>query len=207
MNGSTKTAWVLGGLGIAGLVAYLAFRNGGGSDRGGASGDGEAGDSGASDLGASPWSLEGIGATLTQWSQQVGSLVGITPRGIRNNNPGNLMYSASVAWNGQTGEDSGGYAVFDTPEHGVRAMGHQLMDYAGRGMNTVSAIISTWAPAIAGNPTGAYIANVAAALGVDPAASIDVYGNLPALAAAIIQQENGEQPYAAADLETWVYET
>ncbi|HFX8036006.1 TPA: hypothetical protein ACIF5E_004931, partial [Escherichia coli] len=43
-------------------------------------------------------------------------------RGIRNNNPGNLEYSKTNPWVGQTGDD-GRFAKFETPEHGIRALG------------------------------------------------------------------------------------
>ena len=131
---------------------------------------------------------------------------GFEPRGIRNNNPGNLRYIADPAraWNGQAGNDNG-YGIYSSPAYGVRALGHQLMNYAAAGETSIAALISTWAPASDGNNTGAYIADVAAQMGVDPAAPIDVYANLPALANAIIQHENGQNPYAPADVQGWVY--
>lgn len=53
---------------------------------------------------------------------------GDATRGIRNNNPGNLEYSKSNPWVGQNGDD-GRFAKFETPEHGIRALGRNLMSY------------------------------------------------------------------------------
>ncbi|MSH34709.1 hypothetical protein GKF49_25355, partial [Escherichia coli] len=62
-------------------------------------------------------------------------------RGIRNNNPGNLEYSKTNPWVGQTGDD-GRFAKFETPEHGIRALGRNLMSYQRQGIDTVSEIIN-----------------------------------------------------------------
>ena len=131
---------------------------------------------------------------------------GFEPRGLRNHNPGNLRYipDPARAWNGQIGNDNG-YGIYSSDALGVRALGHQLINYANAGETSIASIITTWAPSSDGNNTGAYIADVAAQMGVDPAAPLDVYGNLQALAAAIIQHENGQQPFALSDLATWVY--
>lgn len=126
------------------------------------------------------------------------------PRGIRNNNPGNLLYlPPGRAWRGQIGSD-GRFGVYDTAANGVRAIGQQLLKYARGGVDTVQGLIATWAPENE-NPTDAYVANVARWVGVHPTASIDVRAMLPELAAAIIRQENGMQPYPEADIRAWVY--
>lgn len=126
------------------------------------------------------------------------------PLGIRNNNPGNLVWlPAGRAWRGQIGRD-GRFGVYDTAANGVRAIGQQLLKYARGGVDTVQGLISLWAPAHE-NPTDAYVHNVAQALGVRPTDRIDVRAHLPDLATAIIRQENGRQPYPAADVAAWVY--
>lgn len=127
-----------------------------------------------------------------------------TPRGIRNNNPGNLMYSPNVPWEGQVGPDAQGYAVFSDPSYGVRAMAHQLLDYYNRGLVTLNEFIPVYAPAQT-NDTAAYVADVAARLGVDPNAPLDVPNMLPEIIAAMIQHEDGEDPYTAANLQQWAY--
>jgi hypothetical protein len=113
----------------------------------------------------------------------------VQSRGYRNNNPGNLRFLTSRAWNGQVSND-GGYGVYDTPASGTRALGKQLLSYAGRGFDTVRDIISTWAPP-AENDTGSYVADVASQLDIDPDVPLDVSGRLAELAAAIAKHENG----------------
>lgn len=65
------------------------------------------------------------------------------PRGIVNNNPGNIVYSASNNWQGQTGTD-GTFAVFDTPQDGLRAMMDLLNSYIVSGLNTIAKISTKW---------------------------------------------------------------
>lgn len=204
MNGNSQIYW-FAALCAAGAAAYYFFATSGnsGSDNGSsgsgdASGGGSSGDLASAESGA----LEGV----TDAAATVGYTLGIyTPKGLRNNNPGNLRYVASIPWNGQQGDDGTGYAVFDSAEHGVRALGHQLNTYAGRGLNTITEIISTYAPSSENN-TAAYISAVAGELGIDPNQPFDVSALLPGLVAAIIHHENGVQPFNLSDLQAWVYE-
>lgn len=131
------------------------------------------------------------------------------PRGIRNNNPGNIerttiqwqgsMTPAQVAAAGLTWDQV--YEQFTDPSHGVRAIGHVLLAKAARGLSSVDAIIRDYSA----TDQDAYVADVAAALGVQPQDTIDVSTRLPDLALAIIQQENGQQPYNPDDVQRWVY--
>lgn len=122
------------------------------------------------------------------------------PRGIRNNNPGNLEY------HGQTGaaledHDNPRFARFRTPEEGLAALASQLRRYGQRGIDTVGAVISKYAPSVE-NDTPGYTGNVARQLGVDANAHLNL--NDPAvlqgLMGAIIQVENGRNPYSAEQL-------
>nr|WP_246769583.1 hypothetical protein [Escherichia sp. E2593] len=117
-------------------------------------------------------------------------------RGIRNNNPGNLEYSKSNPWVGQNGDD-GRFAKFETPEHGIRALGRNLLSYQRQGIDTVNDIINRWAPPGDNNDTSAYVKAVCAQLGVHPDQQIDASNpdTLSALCSAIIKHENGDQPY------------
>lgn len=126
-------------------------------------------------------------------------------RGIRNNNPGNLEYSKTNPWIGQTGDD-GRFAKFETPEHGIRALGRNLLSYQRQGIDTVSDIINRWAPSSDNNNTDAYIKAVCAQLGVTEDQQLDASNpdTLKALCAAIIQHENGSQPYTDQQLSTGV---
>lgn len=126
-------------------------------------------------------------------------------RGIRNNNPGNLEYSKTNPWMGQTGDD-GRFAKFETPEHGIRALGRNLLSYQRQGIDTVSDIINRWAPPADNNNTDAYIQAVCAQLGVAPDQQLDASNpdTLKALCAAIIHHENGNQPYSDQQLSSGV---
>lgn len=117
------------------------------------------------------------------------------PRGIRNNNPGNIRKSATQ-WEGTSavqGDDA--FVTFETPEHGIRAMARVLQTYRDKyGLDTVTKIISRWAPDVE-NDTAAYIKSVAGQLGVRPDVPLNP-GQVPALIAAIIKHENGVLPYS-----------
>lgn len=130
---------------------------------------------------------------------------GDSARGIRNNNPGNLEYSKTNPWVGQTGDD-GRFAKFETPEHGIRALGRNLLSYQRQGIDTVNDIINRWAPSSDNNNTDAYIQAVCAQLGVTPDQQLDASNpdTLKALCASIIQHENGSQPYSDQQLATGV---
>jgi len=116
-----------------------------------------------------------------------------TPRGLRSNNPGNIIYSAANQWEGETGSD-GRYATFCSPVYGIRAMVKILDSYQRRGVDTVSAIITTWAPASDNNDTLAYISSVYQRTGFEPNFILTAL-DYPLLIAAIIYHENGQQPY------------
>lgn len=127
------------------------------------------------------------------------------PRGVRNNNPGNLEASSSNPWVGQAGSD-GRFAKFETPEHGIRALGRNLISYQRQGIDTVGEIINRWAPPSDNNDTTAYIRAVCAQLGVTANQPLDASNpdTLQALCAAIIKHENGTQPYSPDQLSTGV---
>ena len=126
-------------------------------------------------------------------------------RGLRNNNPGNIVRS-DITWQGKTDGNDPRFETFETPEAGIRAMSKNLISYQdNHGRTTVQSIISAWAPASENN-TAAYVANVSKALGVDPNAKIDVKdpATMKTLVSAIITQENGKQPYSDAQLNTGI---
>jgi len=116
------------------------------------------------------------------------------PRGIRNNNPGNIEFNAANDWEGQIGVElvGGRFAAFESMKSGVRALSILLINYYERyGLNTVTAIINRWAPSDE-NDTGSYIASVSNAMGVSPFEVFELNEkNLTNLTAAIIKHENG----------------
>jgi hypothetical protein len=135
--------------------------------------------------------------------------IGAGPRGIRNNNPGNIDWIANAAkrWRGmirqETPAEGGRFGVFDTPANGVRAIAQELLLDDRRGVRTVAGLINNWAPSNENN-TSAYVRAVAGELRVEPDDAIDVRVYLPRLVAAIIRHENGLQPYSADQLNAWV---
>jgi len=134
------------------------------------------------------------------------------PRGMRNNNPGNIE-DGPFARNlpGYVGGD-GRFAKFASLDDGNAAMEALLKSYGNRGINTPDAIINRWAPPSDNNPTKSYAANVARALGVEPNAQVDLNNpqTLAAIRTAITRQENGptaslpQGPVSAAPASTGV---
>jgi hypothetical protein len=124
------------------------------------------------------------------------------PRGIRNNNPGNIRWDGTTQWRGMVGQDAGGFVIFDTPENGIRAMARILGNYQRIGVDTITAIISRWAPDTE-NDTIAYIRAVETRTGIDR--NMPISGaDYPAIIGAIIRHENGSQPYTVAQINTGV---
>lgn len=110
------------------------------------------------------------------------------PRGIRNNNPGNIRSGAFANGAGANGSD-GGFATFASMEEGIQAAVTLLKSYAARGYDTIKSIISRWAPGNENN-TSAYIADVAKKLGIS--ADQHLSGDqLNGVAQAIFSHENG----------------
>lgn len=120
----------------------------------------------------------------------------ILPRGIRNNNPGNIRLSSS-RWQGQKRfQFDPAFVEFEDPVFGLRALMRLLLTYHIRhGLDTVESIINRYAPP-AENATDAYIHAVCRRLGVKRADKIDVMAVsvLTALARAITRHENGAPP-------------
>lgn len=121
-----------------------------------------------------------------------------TPRGIRNNNPGNIRWGAD--WQGLKKDGKSqdpSFCVFISPEYGIRALAKLLKNYQRLyGLNTARKIINRYAPPNE-NQTQAYIQSVAHQLGVQPDTPIDLNDEATLLVfiKAIIRFENGIQPY------------
>ncbi|MBH3456747.1 structural protein P5 [Pseudomonas monteilii] len=132
-----------------------------------------------------------------------------TPRGVRNNNPGNIDFNPRNAWQGQLGIEEGvakpRFARFDQAENGIRALGKLVINYRGKdglpgvgekGIDTVLETISRWAPS-SENDTQAYAAAVAKRIGVRPTDPINIKdpATLRGMVLGIIVHENGGNPY------------
>ena len=120
------------------------------------------------------------------------------PRGIRNNNPGNLNFARQAGATKEAGAN-GRFAVFADAQAGLNALSRQLQLYASRGLNSVSQMISQFAPPSENN-TKAYIARVSKALGVTKTDSLNMSDPkvVRTMMDAIITVENGYNPYSAA---------
>lgn len=130
-------------------------------------------------------------------------------RGIRNNNPGNIR-RRNGRWLGLARRDEmtaaqkreKAFAVFTSPEWGIRAMVKILQTYGRKySLDTVRGIIARWAPPVE-NDTGSYVDAVAKALGVDASDTLNLSNTrvMMALVKAIIKHENSEQPYDDATI-------
>ncbi|MEZ7137244.1 structural protein [Komagataeibacter sp. SM21] len=114
------------------------------------------------------------------------------PRGIRNNNPGNLDYVGQPGAHLETGVGHPRFAAFPTMADGIRALRDQLLRYGARGLTTVRAIISVYAPP-SENPTGAYVYALCSHMGVQPDTVLDLRdpATQRGLIAGIATVENG----------------
>ena len=117
------------------------------------------------------------------------------PRGIRNKNPGNIKLGTD--WDGLADEQSDPvFCVFKEAVWGIRALVKILLTYRFHHKRfTVESIIERWAPP-SENDTDAYIVFVCRRLDVNPTDELNntIEDYLP-LVKAIIQMENGMQPY------------
>jgi len=122
-----------------------------------------------------------------------------TPRGIRNNNPGNIRKSPEK-WRGEIEGQDSAFETFDTPENGIRAIAKILLSYQNkRGLRTIAQLIGRWAPPVE-NDTDSYAEHVAAKAlcTVDEDVDLRDQAMMTSIVASIIQHENGVQPYSAA---------
>lgn len=130
----------------------------------------------------------------------------MTTRGIRLNNPGCIRHGDP--WQGLAPEQiDPEFCAFIHPEWGIRAIARLLITYQDRhGLNTVRGIINRWAPPTGMDSNGreyqqdtlAYADHVARRTGFGIDDPIDVHQHRYAkpLVKAIIQHENGQQPYS-----------
>ena len=118
------------------------------------------------------------------------------PRGLRNNNPGNIRNSDATDWIGEvkpsTKKDNA-FEEFETMAHGYRALIKLLQNYRKKHKcQTIADFISRWAPRTE-NDTTAYILTVCRELEVPSSYVPDVYDKttMCAFASAISLVENG----------------
>lgn len=126
------------------------------------------------------------------------------PRGVRSNNPGNIVRTAD-RWIGMSADQSADprFVVFDTPEYGIRALMRLLIGYYERhNLTTIRQIINRWAPPVGQDQhgreytqnTSGYIGHVSRLTGLDPDEKLDLLDQHTCvlLAKAIARHENGD---------------
>lgn len=108
---------------------------------------------------------------------------------VQNNNPLNIK-TVKTAWKGQIGTDRHGHAVFDTPEHGIRAAANVLINYYLRhGLDTINGVVGRFCT---GNQQQ-YVAYLSRRLGIRPDETFDVLDRLPELLQAMARFESGRE--------------
>lgn len=122
------------------------------------------------------------------------------PRGIRNNNPGNLNF-ANQAGATKEGGPGGRFAKFGSMKEGVAALVRQIGLYVSRGKNSIRKILEVYAPSSENN-TGAYISAVSRALGIGPDDPLDINSanQVMGLVKAITDHENGKGYVGDSDI-------
>lgn len=134
------------------------------------------------------------------------------PRGIRNNNPGNIEIGSP--WQGLAAPEEmtpeqrkeNRFCVFVAPKWGIRAIARVLITYQdkrkandGSRIDTLREFIERWAPA-SENDVNSYVRSIRKRMGLsedDPVAIPDItdYEIMRNMVIGIIWHENGMQPY------------
>lgn len=113
-------------------------------------------------------------------------------RGIRNNNPGNIVKS-NTPWVGKVPHSENTDSRFEqfiSIEYGLRALMKNVVTWVNRGENTIEKLITKWAPAFENNTWG-YIQKVSKEVGVSAKEVLKLDKNqMIALAKAITKVEN-----------------
>lgn len=115
------------------------------------------------------------------------------PRGIRNNNPGNIR--KGTTWRGSIGDD-GAFVRFENYVYGVRAIARILQTYKTRhGIKSLATLAARWAPASDGNQPDKYADYLATVTGINKTAQIDLadYNTAFLITRGITAMENGAQ--------------
>jgi len=127
------------------------------------------------------------------------------PKGVRNNNPGNIKYNPNNDWKGAIGRN-GKFVVFSNPSYGVRALSKTLDTYYNvHGLKSISSVIRRYAPSEE-NDTLAYIKFVSGRTGIAPGAEMDrltFKSRKSEIMAAMIRLELGESPFTLAAITEW----
>ena len=122
-------------------------------------------------------------------------------RGLRNNNPGNLRRT-NEKWQGKvpfSQSTDNEFEQFITVAWGLRAMYKNMITHIGRGKNTISKLISVYAPPNE-NDTQAYVNQVAQSVGISATATLTANSEtIIKLAKAMVRVELGAPAAAKLD--------
>jgi hypothetical protein len=117
------------------------------------------------------------------------------PRGIRNNNPGNVRLVPGVHWSGAAQEQTDpSFVQFIAPEWGIRAIVRIMRSYERQGIHTIHDAINRWAPPNENNSV-AYVDAVCAGCRRTSIEVLSLEDIILPLVKAIILHENGVNPY------------
>lgn len=128
------------------------------------------------------------------------------PRGLRNNNPGNIRNSDAIDWKGEVSlKKDNDFEEFEDIEHGYRAMFILVRNYILKhGLNTIRGIISRYAPTHE-NHTENYIDIVSnrSGIGADDVISADNREIMIRIIAAMSYVENGRDAVMSDVIAGW----
>lgn len=115
------------------------------------------------------------------------------PRGLRNNNPGNIIIT-NINWSGEIPlpqNTDGHFEQFYSVEKGIRAAAMDIIHDVKNGQDTIRKLITEWAPPVE-NATTDYINYVASGTGQNPDAPIQLNAEtLKRILRVIVNVENG----------------
>lgn len=149
--------------------------------------------------GVSPSLFSDAASMIADAGSSIISVVSL-PRGIRNNNPGNIRTNGGVSQQpfdgaipiAQNTDSNKAFMQFENPWYGIRASARVILNYQKNyGLSTIRAMITRYAPPSENN-TEAYIAEICRKLGVADNVFYNVqdYTKLAALKKAMIWKEN-----------------
>lgn len=123
-------------------------------------------------------------------------------RGIRNNNPGNLIFT-NISWQGKLSYSQNTdkhFEQFNELKYGIRALILDVYNDIKKGKNTIKKLITEYAPP-SENDTTAYIDSVSKATGLksDMVFKVVDFDLTYNLVKAIIKRENGKDASKVAD--------
>lgn len=113
------------------------------------------------------------------------------PRGLRDNNPGDLQQPSGTSWAGTVGMD-GPFVIFPDTTWGLRALAKDLINNINEGYDTITSLITKFAPP-SENDTDSYIAAVSADTTIDPDDQLGTdQDTISSLMRAIVNHEVGD---------------